>query len=74
MNFQRYTTEPSKTVDKGVAQVFNWLRLTEDEAISVIHSLTSQLQSRSPNVGRTEYTTTNDEYFTIAVMTEGIDR
>jgi len=73
MKFQRFTTDPDKKEDE-VEQVFNWLRLTEDEAISVIHSLTSQLQSRSPNVGRAEYTTTNGEYFTIAVMTEGVDR
>ena len=73
MKFQRFTTDPDKK-ENEVEQVFNWLRLTEDEAISIIHSLTSQLHSRSPHVGRAEYTTANGEYFTIAVTTEGVDR
>lgn len=44
------------------------VRMTVDEAIKTIHSLSAQVISRSPNVGRWEHITEDGIDFSIAVM------
>lgn len=43
------------------------LRVTRDEAIQIIKSLTTQMLEGSPNSGRIEFTLVDDTYFSIAV-------
>lgn len=44
------------------------LRISQQEAWSLVKSLSSQVLSGSPNTGRNEYTTTDGEYFSVAVV------
>jgi len=44
------------------------LQLNPDEALALIQSLSAQLVSKSPNTGRTEFRTEDNEYFSVAVQ------
>lgn len=48
-------------------QTINMLTVTTQEATELILSLSSQLVSRNSNHNRLESTTTDNEYFSIAV-------
>ena len=43
------------------------VQVNEQEALRIIQSLSAQLSNGSPNTGRTEFTTEEQEYFSIAV-------
>lgn len=43
------------------------LRVSPDEALSLIQSLSGQLASKNPNTNRVEHYTEKGEYFSIAV-------
>jgi hypothetical protein len=43
------------------------VRVTKEEALDLINSLSSQLRNKNPNSGRVEFTTVNQEYFSVSV-------
>jgi len=44
------------------------VRVTRNEALRLITSLSEQLRSREPNGGREEFQTDKGEYFSISVI------
>lgn len=48
-----------------------FIRMSKMDAINLIHSLTAQMISNSPNVGRWEPRDSDGKEFTIAVIPEG---
>jgi hypothetical protein len=57
---------------EGGGEAGMMLRVTEQEAIQLIQSLSNQLLSGSPNAGRTEFFTKHGNYFSVAVHKEGV--
>ena len=43
------------------------IRVNKDEAIRIINTLSTQILSKNPNTGRTQFTTDKQEYFSISV-------
>lgn len=68
MNFRVYNIPAEEGIHGG--QVFNWLRVTPDEALDIIRTLSHQALTMDPNTHRAEYTTDTGEYLTIAVLEE----
>jgi len=50
------------------------VRVTEQEALQLICSLSDQLLRGNPNCGRAEFTTTNGAYFSIAVELKEVSK
>lgn len=45
-----------------------WIRITREEAYGIISSLAEQMSKNSINVGRKEFATKDNEYFTVGVI------
>ena len=53
--------------NKGNEESGFMVRVSPEEALEIIQSLTTQIIEKSPNAGRTEFLTKKNEYFSIAV-------